>query len=80
MLDIYNVCCQFGPHMNMEQILHGVALIEEKYIKKYHIVSDTFLSNVMELTSETSFRIKMANLKISYAGPTKNFFQQGGYT
>lgn len=52
MIDIFRVCTSFASVMTLEQFLHAVALIEEKYRQKYHPLDDVnFLEAVMELGS-----------------------------
>jgi hypothetical protein len=59
--------------MNQDDFLTAVAIIQQKYINKYRI-GENFVSEVMQINSETAFRIKMANLKVNYAGPKVNFY------
>jgi len=58
--------------MSQDDFLTAVALLQEKFTKKYR-TGENFVSDIMQINSEAAFRIKMANLKISYAGPKRNF-------
>jgi hypothetical protein len=64
--------------MNQDDFLTAVGIIQQKYINKYR-TGENFVADVMQINSEAAFRIKMANLKVSYAGPKINFYQYGSY-
>lgn len=49
------------------------------YINKFHKGDENFVAEILQIGNEASFRVKMDNLKISYAGPRRNFFEYGKY-
>jgi hypothetical protein len=44
--------------MDLNQFLHAVALLQQKYIERYH-TGENFVEDVLKLNSEASFRFKM---------------------
>jgi hypothetical protein len=65
--------------MVQDDFLTAVAFLQEKYINKYR-TGENFVNDVLQINSEAAFKIKMSNLKVSYAGPKKNFMEYGTYT
>ena len=57
--------------MDLQQFLTAVALLQEKYMQKYHKGED-FIEDVLHLGSEAAYRTKMDNLKVRYGGKAKN--------
>ena len=59
--------------MDLTQFLTAVAILQQKYIEKFH-QGENFVEDVLKINSEAAFKVKMANLKVQYGGPSRNFF------
>lgn len=79
LIGIFQSAGKFSSSILVDDFLTAVALLQEKYINKFHKGDDNFVGEILQIGNEASFRVKMDNLKISYAGPRRNFFEYGTY-
>lgn len=58
LIALFQTATTFGSSMDLNQFLHAVALLQQKYIERYH-TGENFVEDVLKLNSEASFRFKM---------------------
>ena len=78
LISVYQTATKFKSTMTLPEFLTAVTILREKYLNKFH-QGDNFVSDVLKINSDAAFRFKMANRKIKYSQPTKNFFEQVTY-
>lgn len=78
LIEVYQQATHYASMMDINQFLTAVALLQQKYIDKYH-TGEKFVEEVLKINSEAAFRVKMENLKVRYGGPTRNSFEMATY-
>lgn len=78
-IDVFHAAGKFSINLLVEDFLNAVAILQEKHIVKYR-TGENFVDEVMQINSEASFRVRMANCKVNYGGPTRNSFEYATYT
>lgn len=80
LVSIFQTASKFTSNMFIDDFLTAVALLQEKYVSRFHKGEHNFVAEVLQIDSEAAFKVKMDNLKVNYSGPRKNFFEYGTYS